>query len=113
MEELLVFRWEAWESVISFLASEAGFIRRTHHARIVCDVFAQLLFPGESFLIWYDIPDEDAAAAAQKVCGLRIYRIVRMYQQCPSDMTSSTASGGWVEPLIASLGESNIPSVSS
>ena len=64
--------------VVSFLAYEGGFETRTHRAHVVCGVFEQLLFPGESFLIWYDIPDEDATTAAQKVCRLQIYRLVRM-----------------------------------
>ena len=80
IEEWRIFRWGAWERVVSFLACEGGFETRTHRAHVVCGVFEQLLFPGEGLLIWYDIPDEDATTAAQKVCRLQIYRLVRMYR---------------------------------
>ena len=122
MEELLIVVREAWESVSGFLKCErvarGDLKRRTHHAWIVCDVFTQLLFPGEGFLIWYDIPDEYAATAAQKVCGLRIYQLVRHIpcecRQDLSDMMSSTASEACAKPLICKPWEkANIPSVSS
>lgn len=48
--------------------------RHTDYARILRNVFTQLLFPGEGLLIWHDIPDEDAAAAAQQANRLRTYR---------------------------------------
>jgi hypothetical protein len=96
------------------------FERRTYYTRIVCDVFAQLLFPGEGFLIWYDIPDDDAAAAAQTICGLRIYC-------CSSEcgtvetLTRTGRHDGFLRLLRrvaqnlswGSRGKVNIPSVSS
>jgi hypothetical protein len=78
--------------------------RLTHHARVLANVFSQLLFPREGFLIWHHIPDEDAAAAAQQVCGLRIYRDTSEYSVGSADKVraswsrSSTDSGGCAEP---------------